>query len=132
MFSAPDWTNELPGTARRALFDYIDGWYNPHRRQLRQTYHRRSHGGFKVTPRILKVLHSPDQARRVLIVERADGHYSLQVEKRYQNVFEGTLVAEGWQRLPDAPSVFQTVEIAEREAKTRFPWLSKDDHDLNQ
>jgi hypothetical protein len=85
-----------------------------------------------VTPRILKVLHSPDQARRVLIVERADGHYSLQVEKRYQNVFEGTLVAEGWQRLPDAPSVFQTVEIAEREAKTRFPWLSKDNHDLNQ
>jgi len=76
----------------------------------------------------MKTLYSEDRARRVLIVERADGHYSLQVQKHYQNIFEGAVVARGWQCLPDGPSVFQTVEIAEREAKTRFPWLARDPH----
>lgn len=73
---------------------------------------------------IVRALYSPDRATRVLIVERADGHYRLQVEKRYENVYEGRLVAEGWQRLPDTPSVFQTADLAEREARSRYPWLA--------
>jgi hypothetical protein len=74
--------------------------------------------------RIVKALYAPDRARRVLIVERADGHYGLQVEKRYENVYEGRLVAEGWRRLSDAPSIFEAADIAEREARSRFPWLA--------
>ena len=80
--------------------------------------------GADVTPRVLKILYGSDRARRVLIVERAEGHFSLQVERRYRNIFEGRLVAAGWQRLPGAPSVFQTVDVAEQEARSRFPWLS--------
>jgi hypothetical protein len=75
-------------------------------------------------PRIVKALYSADRARRVLVVERADGQYGLQVEKRYQNVYEGRLVAEGWQRLAGAPSVFETADIAEREARSQCPWLA--------
>ena len=72
----------------------------------------------------MKSLYSPDRARRVLIAERADGHYDLRVEKRFQNVYEGRLVAEGWRRLHSASSVFETADLAEHEARSRFPWLA--------
>jgi len=75
-------------------------------------------------PRVLKTLYSQDGTQRVLVVERSDGHYSLRVEKRYQNIYEGRLVAEGWRPIPDAQSIFQSADIAEREARLRFPWLS--------
>jgi hypothetical protein len=73
---------------------------------------------------IAKVLEgrSPPR-RRVLIVKRRDGAFGLAVEKWRQNVFGGRVIAEGWAPFPSTSSVFETVEIAEREARAQFPWL---------
>ncbi len=76
---------------------------------------------------VAKILNSPDGRRRVLIVQRSDGRFGLAEEKRYRNVYEGNLVAEGWMRLSAPTAIFATVEIAEREAKDHFPWLAPAD-----
>ncbi len=72
---------------------------------------------------VAKILQSADQKRRVLIVKRDDGTYALIVQRRYRNVYEGQLIADGWASLPTSASIYQTVEIAEREATKQFPWL---------
>jgi hypothetical protein len=61
---------------------------------------------------VAKVLQSADGGRRVLIVERSDGNFGLMV------------FADGCHPLPAHVSIFQTIEIAEREARAWFPWLS--------
>ena len=70
------------------------------------------------------MLTSADGERRVLIVQRSDGRFGLAEEKRYRNIYEGKLVAEGWMRLSTPSAIFASAEIAEREAKTHFPWLA--------
>jgi hypothetical protein len=71
-----------------------------------------------------KILESRDQRRRVLIVARRDGTFGLVVQKWPRNVYQGRLVFEGWVSLPAHTSIFESVEIAEREAREEFRWLS--------
>ena len=71
-----------------------------------------------------KILESADETRRVLIVARHDGAFALVVQKRRQSVSDGRLVAQGWASLPASASIYETVEIAEREARAQFRWLS--------
>ena len=73
---------------------------------------------------VSKILESADQTQRVLIVARDDGAFALVVQKRYWNAHEGQVVAEGWASLPASGSIYETIEIAEREARTQFRWLS--------
>jgi hypothetical protein len=67
---------------------------------------------------------SADGQRRVLIVERDDSTFMLVQQYWYRNVYEGRLIAEGWQSLHSPASFFATAEIAKFEAKTHFPWLT--------
>ena len=79
-------------------------------------------------PRVVEILEGADRKRRVLIVERDDGTYTLVVQRYYQNVYEGQLIADGWTSVPTWASIYQTVEIAEREATEQFRWLTSSPH----
>jgi hypothetical protein len=77
-----------------------------------------------VAERVAKTLNGTDGKRRILLVQRPDGFFGSVEQYCYQNTYEGELIAEGWRSLASDSSVFQTLEIAEREAKTRYPWLA--------
>ena len=70
-----------------------------------------------------KILHSADEKRRVLIIRRPDGQFGLVEQHWYENFYEGKLVAKGWANLDRPASIFETLAIAEREARASFPWL---------
>ena len=74
--------------------------------------------------RVAKTLNGADGKRRILLVQRADGFFRSVEQRWYQSIYEGELIAEGWRSLASDSSVFQSLEIAEREAKTRYPWLA--------
>ena len=74
-------------------------------------------------PTVAKILESADQRQRVLIVARRDGGFALVAQKWRRNVYEGRVVAEGWVSLPASISIYETIEIAEREARAQFRWL---------
>ena len=73
---------------------------------------------------VAKIFTRADGTRRVLLIRREDGNFGLVEQYWYQNAYEGQLVAKGWASLPSPPSIFETQEIAEREAKTLFPWIA--------
>jgi hypothetical protein len=73
---------------------------------------------------VIKILPGADQKHRVLIVGRDDETYALIVQRHHQKVYEGRLIADRWVSLPVRTSIYQTVEMAEREAKLQFRWLS--------
>jgi hypothetical protein len=73
---------------------------------------------------IAKVLEGADRKRRVMIIERRDGAFELVVQKWRQTLCQGQSIAEGWASLPAHKSIYETVEIAEREARKQFQWLS--------
>jgi hypothetical protein len=72
----------------------------------------------------VKILETTNPERRVLIVRRGDGHYGLVAERWYRNVWEGRLIKEGWIPTGRPSSIFATAEIAEREARGKFPELA--------
>ena len=71
----------------------------------------------------VKELRGRDPLRRVLIVRRADGCYTIRPERWYQNVYEGSLVAEGWKPLDTHSGLYASSELAERDAPYRVSWL---------
>jgi len=71
-----------------------------------------------------KILESANQTHRVLIVARHNGAFALVVQKWYRNVHKGRVVAQGWASLPASNSIYETIEIAEREARAQFRWLA--------
>jgi len=73
---------------------------------------------------IAKIFNSADGKRRVLVLRRPDGNFNLRAEKWYRDLYEGKLIAEGWAPIPARTSIFATLEIAEREAKARYPWIA--------
>ena len=70
-----------------------------------------------------RVLTSIDGMQRVRIVQR-DGLFALVVEGHYENLFEGRVIAMGWRIQAGSASYFADVDIAEREARASYPWLS--------
>jgi hypothetical protein len=60
------------------------------------------------------------QQRRMVIVQRDDGHFSFAEEYSYRSEYEGEVVAEGWRRLP-AEGIFLDAETAEVEARRLLP-----------
>jgi hypothetical protein len=56
------------------------------------------------------------QQRRVVILQRNDGHFSFAEEYFYKSEHDGQVVAEGWQQLPPE-GIFLNAEIAEEEAR---------------
>jgi hypothetical protein len=68
---------------------------------------------------IVKSVESADQKNRLIIVRRDDEYFEVSAQKWCQNVFEEKLDWEGWIPLPNRVSIFQTLELAEREVKAR-------------
>ena len=73
---------------------------------------------------IVKVLQGQDATRRVAIVRRPDGYYALRPERWYQTIWEGKIVTEGWAPTDARSGIFETADLAEKEAVFDFPWLS--------
>jgi hypothetical protein len=61
----------------------------------------------------------PHELRRLVVLERNDGHFSFAEEYYYRTEYDGKIVAEGWARLPPE-GIFETVEIAAAEARSRY------------
>jgi hypothetical protein len=68
-----------------------------------------------------RMLYSVDGKRRVLIAQRPDGKFGLVEQYWYDNSYEGDAIRR-WANLSQPASIFETEAIAEREAKTCFPW----------
>jgi hypothetical protein len=58
---------------------------------------------------------APHKRRRLVVLQRKDGYFSLGEEYHYRSEYEGKVVAEGWARLPPE-GLFETIEIATAEA----------------
>lgn len=58
--------------------------------------------------------------RRVVVLRRADGHYTYAEQYHFVSEHEGEVVAEGWATLP-ATGIYATAAIAEQEARAAFP-----------
>ena len=77
-----------------------------------------------MSTKVAKILDSADGKRRVLLTERPDGKFGCVEQYWYRNTYEGKVIAEGWASLGSPPSFFETLEIAEREAKANYTWLA--------
>ncbi len=58
--------------------------------------------------------------RRVVVLRRADGHYTYAEQYHFVSEDEGHVVAHGWATLPST-GVYATAAIAEQEARAAFP-----------
>lgn len=77
-----------------------------------------------MSSKVIKTLDSTDGRRRILLFQRPNGYFGFVEQYWYENVYEGKLVAEGWASLYTPSSVFETVEVAEREAKALYHWVA--------
>jgi hypothetical protein len=66
---------------------------------------------------IVSVATGKPQQRRVAILQRDDGHFTFAEEYSYKSVYEGEIIAEGWQQLP-SEGIFASAEIAEAEGRS--------------
>lgn len=57
--------------------------------------------------------------RRLVVLLRNDGHFSVAEEYYYVTEHDGEIVAEGWQQHP-ARGLYATAEIAENEGRADF------------
>jgi hypothetical protein len=74
--------------------------------------------------KVEKIFEKGDGKRRVLLVRRPGGNFGLVEEYWYENIFDGKLIAKGWASLGLSKTIYETREIAEREASEHFHWLS--------
>jgi hypothetical protein len=79
-----------------------------------------------MNPDIVKILLSSDGNRRLLIIKRSDGAFHNIEEYWHKSVYEGELIAVGWASLGTDGSLYQTVEIVEREGRINYKWLASD------
>jgi len=59
------------------------------------------------------------QRRRVVILERDDGHFALEEEYFFASVHDGEIVAQGWAGLGPR-GIFASAELAEAEGRSHF------------
>ena len=52
------------------------------------------------------------QQRRIVILQRDDGHFTFAEEYSYKSEYEGEIIAEGWRRLP-TEGIYESAELAE-------------------
>jgi hypothetical protein len=73
--------------------------------------------------KVIRTLNSTDGRRRILLFRRPDGHFGFEEQYWYEDFDEGKLIAKGWASPHTPSSIFETLEIAEREAKAHYHWL---------
>ena len=70
------------------------------------------------------ILEFADRKHRIVIVARDDGAFGLVPQTWLRNVHEGRFISEGWTSLREFEPRFESVTIAEREAREEFRcWL---------
>ncbi|MBH5401045.1 hypothetical protein HZZ13_25165 [Bradyrhizobium sp. CNPSo 4010] len=57
------------------------------------------------------------QQRRLVVLQREDGHFSFAEEYSYRSECESEVITEGWQQLPPE-GIFETAEMAEAEGRS--------------
>lgn len=62
--------------------------------------------------------------RRLVIVQRPDGYYSLAQQYHYRSEFEAKIVAEGWHTL-GLEGIFESLDLAKSEAQLTMDRLSQ-------
>ena len=80
---------------------------------------------------IAKILPGQETSTRVVIIERPDGYFVTQPQRWYRNIIEGHQIWEGWIPTSARSSIFETVEMAEKEACIDYPWLLPASQNLN-
>ena len=60
---------------------------------------------------------APHKLRRVVVLQRDDGVFSIAEEYYSRSEYEGEIIAEGWVRLPPE-GYYATIEIAATEARS--------------
>jgi hypothetical protein len=84
-------------------------------------------GDFEMSDAIVKSITSADGQRRIDFFRRDDGFFGYEVLKHYQpDQDDPWLPLPYWAPLPSSCSIFETLEIAEREARGRIAWLKKE------
>jgi hypothetical protein len=84
-------------------------------------------GDFEVSDAIVKSITSADGQRRIDFFRRDDGFFGCEVMKHYQSDQDDPWSPlPYWAPLPSLCSIFETLEIAEREARGRIAWLKKE------
>ena len=75
--------------------------------------------------RTVKTFSHADGKERVSIVERNDGIFVIDAYRWWEEVMDdGTLLWRGWNPIGGCVSLFASAELAEQEARVRFPWIS--------
>ena len=78
------------------------------------------------TVKVLEPIHTVSpvtgkpRQRRIVILQRDDGHFSFVEEYSYRLECDGKVIAEGWARLPTGSPIFANAESAEAEAQRLF------------
>jgi hypothetical protein len=72
---------------------------------------------------VVKVLPGQDPLTRVVIVKRSDGHYAIRPEKWQKRVFLEGVIAPRWVPRSQVSGIFESVELAERQAYIDYPWI---------
>ena len=73
---------------------------------------------------IVKILRSTDPDRRVVIVRRSDGLFAIRPEN--WRTFVVKTAPPRWVPATWASGIFATIELAEKEARFDYKWLSPD------
>ena len=82
---------------------------------------------FELQYEIVKSILSADEQRRIDFFRRDDGVFQFVELKHYQRDQDDVWSPpEYWAPLPGAASVYETLDIAEREARSQISWLRKE------
>jgi hypothetical protein len=65
------------------------------------------------TIEVISALTGKPQQRRVVILQRDDGYFTVAQEYFYTSEYEGKIIAQGWARLGSSQSIFASAEMAE-------------------
>jgi hypothetical protein len=77
--------------------------------------------------RIFHTITTSDPHNRIVILERKDGCFSFALERWYPPYVEDGYDIHGyWAHLGAGASIYETAEIAEREARAQHKWLFLD------
>jgi hypothetical protein len=70
-----------------------------------------------------KIIPGRENSIRITIVKRPDGHYAVRPERWHKSVFDGGTIAKGWVPLSRQSGIFETIELAEKQARVDYSSL---------
>lgn len=68
---------------------------------------------------IVEIAGARNPRRRLVVLQRDDGHYAFAEQYYFVSKYEGEIVAEDWQTLP-SNGIYGSADIAEAEGRAAF------------